>query len=134
MLRIADLRAEPDASGKSILLTWTNPADASLAGVKVLRREAEFPVLPDDVGTSVEIFDAGAAPGSAGSFLDTAQLKGQTTYYYAVVARDVSAQLFPAYITAMATSSYASGTYLYRNLPELYRTFDTFVAPDTLQL
>ncbi|HZD93206.1 MAG TPA: hypothetical protein VE133_03070, partial [Candidatus Sulfotelmatobacter sp.] len=95
-MRIVDLRAEPDARGGSILLTWTNPADASFAGVKVLRRESEFPLVPDDLGTSFEIFDSTAAPGSAGSFRDAGRLNGQTTYYYAVVARDLSAQLFPA--------------------------------------
>jgi len=133
-VRILDLKAQPEERGGSILLTWTNPADASFAGVKVLRRESEFPVIPDDVGTGFEIFNSAAAPGSAGSFRDAGQLKGQTTYYYAVVARDNSAQLFPAYITAMATSSFLSGAYLYRNLPEIYRTFDTSVLPDTVSI
>ena len=133
-MRIADLRAEPDARGGSILLTWTNPADATFAGVKVLRRESEFPLVPDDLGTSFEIYDSAAAPGSTGIFRDSGRLQGQTTYYYAVVARDSSAQLFPAYITAMATSFYGSGAYLYGNLPEIYRTFDTFVPPDTANI
>ena len=129
-MRIVDLRAEPDAHGGSILLTWTNPTDASFAGVKVLRRESEFPLVPDDVGTSFEIYDA--SPADPSSFRDAGRLKGQTTYYYAVVALDTSAHLFPAYVTAMATSSYQSGAYLYRNLPEIYRTFDTAVLPQAL--
>ncbi|HET7872217.1 MAG TPA: hypothetical protein VFL42_06875, partial [Terriglobales bacterium] len=75
-MRILDLKAEPEARGGSILLTWTNPADSSFAGVKVLRRESEFPLVPNDIGGSFEIYDSAAAPGSAGIFRDTARLKG----------------------------------------------------------
>ncbi len=131
-MQVVNLKAEPDVRGGSILLTWKNPADA--AGIKILRRESTFPVVPDDFGSTFEIYDKTAQPGDAGSFLDTGlqgSLKGETVYYYAVVARDSTAQHSPAFITAMATSPYLTGAYLYKNLAGIYKTFDTALPPAT---
>lgn len=125
-MQIGNLRAEPDALGGEILLTWTNPPDTSLSGIRILRREFTFPSVPGDLGSSLEIYtDAAAQPGANEQFLDKSGLKGETVYYYAVVAQDNTAASFPAFISAMATSPYASGEYLYKNLPGVYRTFDT---------
>src|SRR5215467_11637291 len=131
-MQVANLKAEPDVRGGRILLTWTNPADATT--VKILRRESTFPVIPDDFGSAFEIYDQAAQPGAAGSFLDSGlqgSLKGETVYYYAVVARDGTAQNFPAFVSAMTTSPFQTGAYLYKNLPGIYQTFDTTTAPAT---
>jgi hypothetical protein len=86
----------------------------------------------DDVGTGFEISIRPLRPAAPAA--SRCHGSGPDHHHYAVVARDNSAQLFPAYITAMATSSYLSGAYLYRNLPEIYRTFDTSVLPDTVSI
>jgi phage tail-like protein len=129
-MQVANLKAEPDVRGGRILLTWTNPADA--ATVKILRRESTFPVVPDDFGSTLEIYDQPAQPDAAGSFLDSGlqgSLKGETVYYYAVVARNGTAQNFPAFVSAMTTSPFQTGAYLYKNLPGIYQTFDTPTVP-----
>lgn len=129
-MQISALTAEPDPRGGKILLSWTNPPDATLAGIKILRRETTLPVIPDDFGSSFEIQDNPApVAGAPVNFVDTgapgSSLRAETVYYYAVVARDSSANQFPAFVSAMATSPYQSGAYLYKNLPGIYRTFDT---------
>jgi len=129
-MQVVGLKAEPDPQGGSILLTWTNPSDATLAGIKILRREFTLPVIPEDFGSSFEIHDDPTArPGVGGRFRDTgaprSSLRGETIYYYAVVARDSGAGQFPTFVSAMATSPFQSGSYLYENLPGIYRTYDT---------
>src|SRR5260221_1475203 len=129
-MQVVGLKAEPDPQGGSILLTWTNPSDATLAGIKILRREFTLPVIPEDFGSSFEIHDDPTArPGVGGRFRDTgaprSSLRGETIYYYAVVARDSGAGQFPTFVSAVATSPFQSGSYLYENLPGIYRTYDT---------
>jgi phage tail-like protein len=129
-MQVVGLKAEPDPRGGSIVLTWTNPSDTALAGIKILRREFTLPEIPGDYGSSFEIHDDPAAqPGISGTFTDTgaprSSLRGETVYYYAVVARDSSAAQFPSFVSAMATSPFQSGSYLYENLPGIYRTYDT---------
>ena len=104
-MQVVNLKAEPDVRGGRILLTWTNPADA--IGIRILRRESTFPVIPDDFGSAFEIYNQPAQPGTIGSFLDSGpqgSLKSQTVYYYAVVALDGAAQNSPTFVSAMTTS------------------------------
>src|SRR5215813_500620 len=134
-MQVVNLKAEPDVRGGRILLTWTNPADA--IGIRILRRESTFPLIPDDFGSAFEIYNQPAQPGTMGSFLDSGlqgSLKSQTVYYYAVVALDGAAQNSPTFVSAMTTSPFQTSAYLYKNLPGIYQTFDTTTPPATAKV
>lgn len=62
-----------------ILLTWTTPTTGILAGVKIQRRDDDFPTSPTD---GLVVFD-----GLDTSFLDTG-LTNDVTYYYTAYAHD----------------------------------------------
>ena len=133
-----DARAEPDLRGGRILLTWTNPPLPGFKGTRVLRRESTFPDLSKPDPTSVVIFDDSTTPaGQPGRFLDvgtvsgsrTVALKGETVYYYAIVAYDTASRQFPTFVSAMATAPYQTGAFLYNNLPGIYQGFDTTLPP-----
>ena len=129
-MQIAGLTAEPDAGGGKILLSWTNPPDATFSSIKILRRESTLPLVPEDFGSSYEVFnDLAPQKGAPESYVDSgppgSSLRGETTYYYAVVAIDSTSNPFPSFISAMATAPYQTGAYLYGNLPGIYQTYDT---------
>ena len=129
MIQPSQVAAVPDPRGGSILLSWTNPAVAGFAGTRVLRREIAFPEVPGDIGTSHEILNDTTTPaGQSAQFRDSA-LKSETVYYYAIVSYDAAAQTYPAFTSAMSTSAYQTGTYLYQNLPGIYQSYDTALAP-----
>ena len=128
MIHPLNVAAVPDPHGGSILLSWTNPAISGFAGTRVLRREIAFPNVPGDFGTSYEILnDTGTPAGKTAQFFDSS-LKSETVYYYAIVSYD-SAQNYPAFISAMSTSPYETGQYLYQNLPGIYQSYDTVLPP-----
>ena len=62
-----------------VTLSWTNPGDTDLAGVKILRKTTGYPANPTD-GTV-------AFNNSASSFIDSS-VSGGTTYYYTAFAYD----------------------------------------------
>jgi hypothetical protein len=126
MIGPTNIMVQPDHRGAALALSWTTPMLPGFLGTQVLRRELEFPVAPPDVRNSqnVVLDDRATPAGHAGQFLDTA-LKGETTYYYAIVAYDSAFRPFPAFISAMTTAPYRTAAYLYRNLPEIYRSSDT---------
>src|SRR6266496_2462347 len=122
-MRIADFKAEPNASGGQIDLSWTIPSTAEFPGfkgIKILRREFTQPDLTD-VRTVREIpDDSTTGPGQVGQILD-ASLKSGTTYYYAIIAHDAAANFSElAYASTMATGAYATAEHLYSKLPGLY--------------
>jgi phage tail-like protein len=123
------ITARPHPRGGSVLLSWTNPVVQNFKGTRVLRKELNFPVVPDDIGTKAEIYNDAATPqGGTASFLD-AGLKNEVVYYYAVVSYDSAGNDYPAFVSAMSSSPYESGAYLYTNLPGLYQTYDTALPP-----
>jgi hypothetical protein len=127
-VQISNLKAEPNAAGGRIDLSWTNPAEPGFKGIKILRREDLFPTM-QDIGSPVEIFNDPLSPaGQSRSFSDTG-LKSETVYYYAVVARGEASNFFPAFVSSMATGSYETSAYLYDSLPAVYRSFDTATPP-----
>ena len=67
------------AGDNQVSLTWTNPVDADLAGVKVLRKTGSYPANNSD-GTLIY-------NGTNQSYIDTNVSNG-TTYYYALFAYD----------------------------------------------
>ncbi len=69
------------AGDGTITLSWSNPTDVDLAGVKILRKLSGFPTNPTD-GTVI-------FTGSASSYLDSGLANG-TMYYYGVFAYDTS--------------------------------------------
>ncbi|MGB8508490.1 MAG: phage tail protein [Pyrinomonadaceae bacterium] len=131
-MQAVNVKAEPNPRGGQIELSWTNPADANFAGVKVLRRESSMPELLD-IGTAREIHDepAAATPAGTNVKLIDGDLKPETIYYYAVVPYD-AASIFstPAQVSAMTTAPYESAAHLYSKLPGLYRNYDTVKPPD----
>lgn len=129
---VSELKAEPNAHGGRIDLSWTNPIDNAFAGVKILRRETAFPGTGDP-RLDKEIGDLAAAQEPAGEsvkFVDV-NLKNETVYYYAVVPYDAGTNLAsPSYVSAMTTTPYRTAAHLYNNLPAFYRRYDTKLAPD----
>jgi hypothetical protein len=62
-----------------VALSWTNPDDADLAGVRILRKEGSYPAGPTD---GIMVYD-----GLAGSCVDTGLTNG-TTYCYTAFSYD----------------------------------------------
>jgi protein-S-isoprenylcysteine O-methyltransferase Ste14 len=81
-LRVSNTLPPPDVthfvakgSEKAIALTWTNPSDPKMTGVKILRSEIFYPGEPTD-GTVI-------FSGRADHFTDTTTVSGKTYYYTA---------------------------------------------------
>src|SRR5207237_6176764 len=132
---VNDLTAAANPLGGRIDLSWTNPANGSFGGVRVLRRQTAFPGTGDP-GEDQEIANIPAAAKAVGAFVQYADddLKGEAVYYYAVVPYDAGNNpLSPAYASAMATTSYQSATHLYNNLPAFYRRYDSSLPPSVLE-
>lgn len=81
------------AGNARITLVWTNPADADLTGVRVVRKTGSYPTGISD-GTIV--FDA------AGSFTTDNTLSNGTQYYYRAFAQDANPN-FATGVTASTT-------------------------------
>lgn len=123
-MQVLNLKAEPDVQSGGVALSWTNPTLPAFRGTRILRREGRFPEVPADLGTAAEIHhDAVTPAGQEGRYLD-GPLQGETVYYYAVVAYDATSQVYPSFVSAMATTPYQTASHLYRNLPEIYQLFD----------
>jgi chitodextrinase len=71
-------------SAQSVHLSWTPPADADLAGVKILRTTGVAPSGPDDPAAAV-VYDG------TGSSCDDSGLIAGTSYHYAAYACDTAA-------------------------------------------
>lgn len=74
------------AANKQLSLTWTNPTDADLAGVRVLECTDEFPLNPTDTNGCIQVLNALATS------LVRNNLTNGNTYYYGVFAYDTSGQ------------------------------------------
>jgi len=134
LMKVFNLKAEPDPQGGRIVLSWTNPDAQGLTMVKIFRRQMTYPVIPEDKDTSVVIYDNSSPhPGEQVEHVDKG-LKGETTYYYAVVTYDNTSKPFPAFTSAMATTAYETAACLYKNLPGLYKNYDTVLPPDVPEL
>ncbi|MBL7189111.1 MAG: hypothetical protein ISS70_22520 [Phycisphaerae bacterium] len=129
--KIRDLRAQPDPHGGQIDLSWTNPVFEHFAGVKILRRESAFPNR-NEISTENGVFNhkiiepqSPIKPGELSRFSDKG-LKPETIYYYAVAAYDAAPtpEYYTEYASALATTAYQTGAYLYQNLPTIYRSMD----------
>jgi len=77
---------------QSVLLSWVNPADASLSGVKIVGKTGDYPTGPSDGRL---VYD-----GLATSVTDTG-LDADTTYYYVAYAHDI----VPAYASGAQISA-----------------------------
>ncbi|HEX8853148.1 MAG TPA: phage tail protein, partial [Pyrinomonadaceae bacterium] len=137
-MQASNVRAEADARGGRIRLSWTAPRKVDFPGfkgVKIVRRENSFPD-PEQVRTDPGLhLDTKTKAGEEASFTDTG-LRGETNYYYAVAAYDASQppNYFPVFVSALATSAYGTAEQLYEWLPALYKRYDTLRPPVVAQL
>ncbi|RJQ52749.1 MAG: hypothetical protein C4521_09590 [Actinobacteria bacterium] len=69
-------------AGGFILLTWTNPADADLEAVRVLRSTVGYAQDPDSGAGQTQVYE-----GAGTEYLDTGVIVGDT-YFYTAFARD----------------------------------------------
>jgi hypothetical protein len=77
-------------------LTWQNPPEADLAGVRIVRRIGEFPTGPDD---GIIVFDAfGVETTNPG-------LSASTNYRYAAFAYDTSGNFASGALASLSTVS-----------------------------
>lgn len=91
---VSDFRAQ--SADQRLTLTWTNPSDTDLAGVRLLACTNAFPSGPGDVSGCTVIFDA------AGTSFAYTGLTNGATYYFGAYARDASGQL--------ATGAFTTGS------------------------
>ena len=88
---VQDFQASDGEDGQSTL-TWTNPPDADLAEVIVLRKTGGYPSNHED-GVAVYRAPSDTNPrpvsGAKEQHVDTGLING-TTYYYAVFSRDTA--------------------------------------------
>lgn len=131
-MQLQSLSAEPDPRGGGVLLSWLNPVAPGFGGVRVLRREGQYPKLPDDLGTSRQIFEDLLTPaGAPGRFLDSG-LKGETVYYYAVATLDAAGDVDPSFTSSLTLSPYRTADQLYAALPEIFQLYDTVKPPPSV--
>jgi hypothetical protein len=74
------------AGDKSIVLTWGNPDEDDLSGIRVLRCLTDFPTGPADTACTIVLNN---------SLVETLEQTGLTngvTYYYGVFAKDTASQ------------------------------------------
>lgn len=92
----ADLAAESGADG-DVMLSWVDPSDADFAYTRVLRREGEDPVGPDDPDALV-VYE-----GTDGEFHDTGIADGTEVHYAAFAVDENLNWSDGAYATATVT-------------------------------
>jgi len=73
------------ASDKTLSLSWTNPSDSDLSGIRVLECFSAIPTGPNDVSCE-------QVQNSVGTSLARIGLTNGTTYYYGVFAYDTAGQ------------------------------------------
>jgi hypothetical protein len=141
-MKVHDFKAEPNPRGGRIDLTWVNPAAAEFPGfqrIRILRREFTEPVITLAAGVitiespAVEIYNQPQTPGESGRISDRG-LKGETVYYYTIVAEGLASGLPvlgpAANASALATMPWLSAEDMYRNLPALYQRYDLILPPN----
>jgi len=127
-------RALPRLLGREIELSWTNPPVSAfggdfLLGVRVVRRERTFPLLPDD-GDVVH-----DETGPVIDRLVDTRRTPLTRYYYTVFAYDGTD--FHAgdgsRASALATDDHGLAETLYRLLPAVHQRDDVALRPDEIR-
>ncbi|GAA2511353.1 phage tail protein [Winogradskya humida] len=126
-------RALPRLAGREIELSWTNPpvsafGDGFLLGVRVVRRERTFPLLPDDGDV---VHDEG---GPVVDRLADTGLTPLTRYYYTVFAYDGTGFHTgeEARASALATDDHGLAETLFRLLPAVHQRDDVALRPDEI--
>lgn len=84
------------AGFNQISLSWTNPSDTDLAGIKILRKTTGYPANPTDGTVVFNNLDS--------SFIDSSVSSG-TTYYYTAFAYDEVPNYSSAVAGAQATAT-----------------------------
>lgn len=139
---VKEIKAEPNACGGQIDLSWKNPSKDEFPhfkGVKIVRRERRFPEAspPKFSGTINDFLYDGTLiyNGTEESFNDK-ELHGETVYYYTFYTYDDNADPTKvrhftnraSRIATMATSNYGMGDKLNELIPAIYKRYDTIYA------
>jgi hypothetical protein len=86
-------------------LSWTNPGDSDLAGVRILRKIGGYPTGPNDAGATMIHNGPGTSATDSG-------LTNGTQYYYTAYAYDTAGN-FASGVQATATPNVPPGTALW---------------------
>lgn len=132
---ISNLKAEPNACGGQIDLSWKNPSleeFPDFAGVKIVRREKRFPKISPPANFICDGILVFISRKKEESFSDKG-LHGGRVYYYTLYTYNNSptreeVKYFAnrtSRIAAMAASHYGSEAELYKLVPAIYRRYDT---------
>ena len=139
---VKEIKAEPNACGGQINLSWKNPSKdefPNFKGVKIVRRERRFPeASPPQFSSDIKNFFYDGTliyNGTEESFSDK-ELHGETVYYYTFYTYDDNADPTKvrhftnraSRIAAMATSNYGMGDKLNDLIPAIYKRYDTIYA------
>jgi phage tail-like protein len=139
---VKEIKAEPNACGGQIDLSWKNPSKdefPNFKGVKIVRRERRFPeASPPRFSSNINDFLYHGTliyNGTEESFSDK-ELHGETVYYYTFYTYDDNADPTKvghftnraSRIAAMATSNYGMGDKLNEFIPAIYKRYDTIYA------
>jgi phage tail-like protein len=128
---VTNLKAEPNACGGQIDLSWKNPPAnefPGFMGVKIVRREGRFPKISTAKDPNGHfIYDGTLVYEGADENFSDIGLHGERVYYYTLYTFD-GLNLFSnraSRVSAMATSDYAYGESLYKLMPAIYHRYDT---------
>jgi phage tail-like protein len=144
---VKEIKAEPNASGGQIDLSWKNPSKdefpnfkgVKFKGVKIVRRGRRFPeAFPPQFSDTINdfLYDGTLVyNGTEESFSDK-ELHGETVYYYTFYTYDDNADPTKvrhftnraSRVAAMATSNYGMGGKLNELIPAIYKRYDTIYA------
>lgn len=136
-MNVTNLKAEPNACGGQIDLSWKNPSAnefPGFMGVKIVRREGRFPkisIAKDPNGNFIYdgnlILGTPNGPGSFKESFEDKDLHGEKVYYYTLYTFDGSKHFSnrASRVSAMATSDYAAGEALYKLMPAIYHRYDS---------
>jgi hypothetical protein len=144
---VKEIKAEPNACGGQIDLSWKNSSKdefPNFKGVKIVRLERRFPeAAPPKFSTDIGdfIYDGTLVYNKEESFEEEKSfsdkgLHGETIYYYTFYTYDNNPEPTKvkhftnraSRIAAMATSNYGMGDKLNELIPAIYKRYDTIYA------
>ncbi len=140
-MAVAELVASARPEGNRVDLSWTNPDEATLPGMRIVRRAGAYPTtpIPGLASDGVVIADSDPVVGAPAPIIrrgdvygvaDTG-LRAEAVYYYRLfpyAGSPPSYELDPVQrISAMATGPYRFAALMRELLPGIYHRYDTVI-------